>query len=275
MPGWALRTGGGVAPTPLHPPLLGLVQWERSDAGLIVTTPTRVAGMIDQSGMGQDWQQAGGNPGSAPYLLGDDIDGIPLITFGVGGDANKGFDTTASFKDRFGSDMDGSHARTIAIVTKPIFSGAYNRMGGTLWEATSWMTQFFFDPTGIVGPANGAYAWLDTAGNFGAANNFTPQDGSALGPYNNVPMLVMWSSSGRPQLNFRINNTPVVLAPLTMPGAAAGASAARLSATGSLAYLGGFTENFAWDYDLLLNPPAVSQLVSYIQSRYPVIPVVP
>lgn len=266
MPGWPFNTGSGPGPTPLHPPLLGLVQWTKSDVGLTVSPATRAAAWADQSGHGQDWQQNGNNPGNAPYVLGDDIDGIPLITFGAGVDANKSFNTPGTFKDRFGVDMDGAHARTVAVVTKPIFSGAYNRMGGPAWEANSWDSYFFFDPTGIVGPVDGAYAWIDNVGDFAHANNFTPQNGSGGGPYDGVPRLVVWSSTGRPQLTFSIDGVDVPLTPTTMHGAAGPASQAEFG-DGLPCYLGGITEILVWDR--ALGPADLAALNAYIGSRYP------
>lgn len=270
MPGWPFNTGSGAGPTPLHPPLLGLVQWTKSDVGLTVSPATRVAGWADQSGHAQDWEQQGNNPSNAPYILGDDIDGIPLITFGVAGDANKGFQTVGTFKDRFGADMTGSSPRTIYVVTKPKFDGAFARMGGELWMANSWETDFFFDPTGIIGPVNGAYAFSGITGSgIGPAtsNQFTPQNGGAGGPYDNVPRLLSWSSSARPQLTFAIDGgAPTVLAPTTMIGAAAGASIAFLGASFP-AYLGGVTEVLVWDH--VLDAGETATALAYIGSRYP------
>jgi hypothetical protein len=271
-PAWALTVGSAHGRPPV-PASTGLVQWAASDVGLTIAPATRAAALADQSGHAQDWQQNGANPGNAPFVLGDTIDGIPLITFGTAGIANKSFNTAANFKDRFGVDMDGAHARTSFVVVKPLFDGAFNRMGGPLWNANSWWSYFFFDPTGIVGPVNGAYAWTDTGGGYGVANQFTPQDGSALGPYNGVPFLVAHFSAGRPDLEFRINNTITVLAPLTMHGAAGPASAAQMS-DGGLAFMGGFTENLVYDYDLRTAPAELAQTLTYLRSRYPSIPIV-
>jgi len=267
-PAWSLIKGGAF-PVPLRPSSTGLVQWTRSDVGLTISPATRVAAWADQSGHGQDWQQTGGNPGNAPYVLGDDIDGNPLITFGVGGDANKSFNTAAQFTDRFGSPMDGAHARSVLAVLKPIFSGAYNRTGGPVWSANSWWSEFFLDPTGIFGPVNGAYAWVDNNGSWGDANQFTPVVSGGAGPYDSVPTLAEYFSPGRPALGFKINDVDVPLAPLTMHGAAGPASAAQLSDSSSLAFLGGLTEVLVYDFDLRTDATAYAKTLAYLASRYP------
>lgn len=260
------QSSSGAAAVSTSPSTVGLVQWVKSDVGLTISPATRASNWADQSGQGQDFRQDGNNPGNAPYVLGDSIDGKPLITFGTGVDANKAFDTAANFKDRNGIDMDGAHARTILTVIKPQFSGAYNRAGGPLWSQPSWVSYFFLDPTGIVGPVNGAYAWFNTS--YATANQFTPVSGGSGGPYDGTPLLTEYFSSGRPDLEFRINNTMIPLTPTTMDGAAGGAAPAHFSDSNALAFLGGVTEILVYDYDLRTDPTSYTQTISYIGSRY-------
>jgi hypothetical protein len=248
----------------LAPPLDGLVQWVKGDVGVSQTdAPTRVSNWADQSGHSQDFTQP--NAGGQPYILGDSIDGIPVITFGAGIDANKSFVTAANFKDRFGVDMDGGSPRTIFCVIKPDQSGAFgNRTGGILWNGNTWDSYFFIDPDGIIGPAGNGYAWMRTPGDFGNANVFTP-----TASYASTPTLSQHFSNGRPDLEFRINNVINPLTPATMFGAAGAASPATFSDSGSLAFLGGVSEILVWDYDLRTNPTALAQANAYIQLRYP------
>jgi len=272
-PAWAMR-GGIVVPQPLRPAHTGLVQFTVSDSRITFGAPTRVVGWGDQSGHAQDWiGGSGGGNTNYPYILGDDIDGKPLITFGTAADANKILSTVANFKDRFGVDMDGAAPRTIYQVVKPKFDAAFARMGGSVWSATSWIAQFFFDPTGIVGPVDGAYAWGDVGGDYVHANNFTPQDGSALGPYNNTPFLLSYYSAGRPDLEFRINNVPITLAPTAMHGSAGAASRAFFSSE-TLSFLGGATENLVYDFDQRTAPSDEGQTLDYLQANYPSIVIV-
>ncbi|MGH9442405.1 MAG: hypothetical protein ACRD16_09015, partial [Thermoanaerobaculia bacterium] len=146
--------GGSEPPVPV-PPSEGLVQWLKTDVGITLVAG-RVASWADQSGFAQDVAQP--QVSDRPYMLGDTIDGIPLMTFGAGGDANKFLFTAGVFVDRFSVPMDGAAARTVMIVQKPRFDAAYGRTGGHLWlESTSWCAMFELRSDFVP---DGAYAWM-------------------------------------------------------------------------------------------------------------------
>lgn len=265
MPGWALAGTGALTPQPLRPPRVGLVQWVKGDADLVVAA-TRVSAWGDQSPMGQDWGQS--NATNYPYDLGDQIDGIPCVSFGVAGDANKFFQTAGNFVDRLGNPMDGAAARTIMVVWKPRFDAAYGRTGGTIWgqgDGNKWNAAFELRSDFV---ANGAYGFIPAGGDYTNAQQFTPVTGGAGGPYNGTPTLCQWSSSGAPALSFRVNNAPTVLTPATMFGPPGAAARANLSIE-FIANLGAISEQLAWDYDLETDAAAQTQAIDYVRSRYP------
>lgn len=242
------------------PPLEGLVQWMKGDAGMTVAA-TRLSAWADQSAMGQNFLQVAA--GENPYVLGDDIDGIPLVTFGVAGDANKHLATPGDFVDRFSVPMDGSSARTVMAVIKPRYDAAYGRTGGTIWGQSSWDAMFELRSDFVT---DGAYAWERSDGDYASALQFTPVTGGALGPYAGIPTLVEHASPGFPALNFLVNNVGTPLAPPVMYGSPSGAAAARLSIL-SIAFLGGIAELLVWDH--LLTAEEHAQAIGYINGRYP------
>ena len=237
---------------------------------MTIASGNRVALWADQSGQGQDWIGGGSTPQPSlfPYSLGDSIDGVPVFSFGVAGDANKVFRTAGLFHDRFALPMDGARARTIFVVAKPHFDAAYARTGGPLWEANSWCSYFFLDPGGIFGPLNGAYAWMDNIGAFGVANQFTPVPGGAGGPYDNVGTLAIFFSAARPDLGFRVDNNPTPLTPAPMNGAAGPPSIASFG-DGLPCFLGAVGEILVYDYDQRTAPADLAQTLAYLRSRYP------
>lgn len=262
-PGWALQGTGGLTPQPLRPPMLGLVQWIKGDADLTVAA-TRVSFWGDQSGEGQDFVQLA-SPGNQPYDLGDQIDGIPCVSFGAGGDANKNMETLAAFHDRLAVPMDGAAARTIMVVWKPRFDAAFGRTGGVIWSANTWGAYFELNPNLV---ADGAYAWLRTGGDYANGLQFTPVTGGAGGPYNGVPTLTEWTSSGFPDISFLVNNALTALTPGALFGVPGAASNANLSGQ-SIACLGAFSELLVWDYRLDTAPAEHAKAIDYVRSRFP------
>lgn len=258
---WALASGGAV-PQPLRPPLLGLVQWVKGDAGLSVAA-TRVSSWTDQSSKGQDFVQPNG--ATQPYDLGDSIDGIPCISFGAAGDANKSMSTVANFVDRTSTPMDGASPRTVMAVIKPRFDAAWGLLGGVLWSSSNWGALFDQESSP---PGNWAWAraWRNTA----TAMQFTDATN-----YNGLPTLVEYQSPGSPALTFLLNNVAKALTPSTMPGIAGGAGPAILSDVPTISFLGAVSEALVWDYDLSTDPIAHTKAIDYIKTRYPSVPVVP
>jgi hypothetical protein len=266
-PAWAL-VGGGAFPQPLRPPLLGLVQWTKGDADLIVAA-TRVTDWADQSGMGQNFEQS--NATLQPYDLGDSIDGIPCISFGAAGDANKEMTTAANFVDRTSTPMDGASARTVIAMIKPRFDAAWGVTGGPIWQQSNWQALFDLESSDVP---DGAYAWSRAWRDFTSAMAFGPVTGGALGPYNGVPTLIQFSSPGSPAGVFYLNNVLTALTPATMPGAAGGVGVATISTDTGIALLGALSEVLVWDYDLTTDAAAQTQAVNYMVSRYPSAPIV-
>ncbi len=244
-----------------QPPRLGLVQWIKGDAGLTVVA-TKVSAWADQSGFGQNFLQA--NPGNQPYSLAT-INGIPSISFGVAGDANKFMQTAAQFKDRNGVAMSGTSARTVMVVWRPRYDPAYGRTGGYIWgqgDTTHW-NAYFELRSDVV--ANGAYAWTKTIGDYGNALQFTPIPGGAGGPFDGIATITEWTSSGWPDITFRINNAVTALTPATMNSTPGTPDVASLS-TQFIACLGAISEVLVWDY--AIDADARSQAIQYLTGRY-------
>jgi hypothetical protein len=262
MPGWALAGSGALTPQPLRPPLLGLVQWVKGDADLSVAA-TRVSAWGDQSALAQDYGQP--SAGERPYDLGDQIDGIPCVSFGVAGDANKFLITAGDFVDRLSVPMDGAAARTVMVVLKPRFDAAYGRTGGNIWCQSTWNAQFELRSDFVT---DGAYGWNRGLSDYADALQFTPVTGGALGPYNGTPTLLQWSSPGFPALSYKVNNVDTTLTPAVMYGAPGTAAPAQLSIN-FVALLGAISEQLVWDYDLTTDAAAQQQAIDYIRSRYP------
>jgi hypothetical protein len=243
-------------------PTVGLVQHLRTDLGLTLSAG-RPSAWADQSAMGQNVLQT--TAGNRPYMLGGTIDGIPLMTFGTAGDANKFMETTGSFVDRSSVPMDGAAARTVMVVSRPAFDAAYGRTAGALWSTNTWNSLFELRGDFV---ANGAYAWVRAGGDYASALQFTPVTGGAGGPYDGVPILTEHSSPGFPALGFRVNNAATALTPSALYGTPGAASPARISGE-SIAFLGGFTEIAVWDYDLTTDPVAHAAAIAYFAATYP------
>jgi hypothetical protein len=270
-PAWALPTSGGAFPQRLRPPAVGLVQWAKGDADLVPGAATRIASWLDQSPLGQDWVQD--QVGDRPYDLGDQIDGIPCLSFGVAGDANKFFTTASNFTDRLGAPMDGAAARTVMVMIKPRFDADWGITGGNVWVQSSWNALFELRSNAIPAVPDGAYGWMRAAGDYANALQFTPVVGGALGPYSGAPTLLQWSSPGFPSLEFRINNVPTTLTPAAMYSTPGGVGPAQLSIN-FIALLGSVSEQLVWDYDLTSDANAQAAAVDYMKTRYPSAPVV-
>lgn len=263
-PAWALEGRGGT-PQPLRPPLAGLVLWVRGDVG-VTRAAGRVSAWADQSDVGQNLVQV--TPTSEPYDNGDAIDGIPLIEFGTGAEANKFLRTSANFVDRFHVDMDNSHARTYACMTKPKYYADYDRIGGPIVDSGTFQAGFELY-SGLTPSA--AYAWA--RGWLTDNLQWGPQTGGALSPFNDVPTLVVWKSAGYPQIDFLVNNVTRTLTPATQQGGSGGASPLFLAGTGAaLGYLGGASELLGWDH--ALDAAEDTTLVDYMRTRYPTAPIV-
>ncbi|MES2339292.1 MAG: hypothetical protein V4537_14455 [Pseudomonadota bacterium] len=252
-------------------PTIGLVQHFRSDLGL-TEAAGRVSAWADQSGFGQDFLQA--NALNQPYLLGGTIDGMQLLSFGTAGAANKFMQTAANLKDRNGVDMDGAAARTVIVVMRPAFDAAYGVTGGKPWGVNnSWCAMFELRGDVVT---DGAYAWEKTVDDFGQALQFTPITGGAAGPYDNVPTLGEWRSSGHPNFSFLVNNALVAVTPGSLFGTVGAGGLATL-AFESIAFHGGICEVAVWDYDLSTNPTAHLAALTDFAARYPslVLPISP
>jgi hypothetical protein len=257
---------GAAVPQPLRPPLLGLVQWVKGDAGLDVAA-TRVISWADQSAAGQDFAQP--TVASRPFDTGDSIDGIPCISFGAGATANKSLVTAGNFVDRTATPMTGASARTVMAVIKPSFDVAWGWTGGQIWSQSNWQALFDLESTFVP---DGAYAWARAWRNPATAMAFTPITGGAGGPYDGTPTLVEYQSSGSPALTFLLNNVATTLTPSTMPGVAGGTSIATLSIDTPQSFFGAMSELLIWDYNLSTDPVAHTQAIDYIRSRYPSLP---
>lgn len=266
-PAWALAGRGGT-PQPLRPPLTGLVQWVKGDAGLTVVA-TRVSAWADQTDLAQDLVQPNGT--LQPYDTGDSVDGIPCISFGAAGDANKELSTAANFVDRASVPMDGASARTVMAMIKPRFDAAWGWIGGPVWQQSNWQALFDLESTDVP---DGAYAWARAWRDFTSSMEFGPVTGGALSPYNGTPTLIQFSSPGSPAGTFRLNNVLTALTPPTMPGVAGGVGVATVSTDTGTAFLGGLPELLVWDFDLETDPAAQLQAVNYMRSRFPSAPIV-
>ena len=249
-------------------PAEGLVQLVEGDSGL-VSVATRVSQWTDQSPMAQHLVQT--NAGSQPYTLADSIDDVQLVSFGAAGDANKELVTATNFVDRNNTPMDGASARTILAVVKPRFDAAWGITGGIVWKQSNWQALFDLEDTFA---SNGAHAWSRAWRDHSNAMDFTPVTGGAGGSYNGAPTLLEWRSAGSSDLVFKVNNVVMSLSPGTLPGSPGGASAAGLSSSGSIAFLGAIASLAECDYDLSTTPAAYAQAYARIANKFPSVPLV-
>lgn len=275
MVSWSLAAGG-LVPQPLRPPLDNLILWVRGDAGMTLDAPTRLGRWANQHGLNADLTS--GDPGTAsePYVLGDNIDGVPLVTFGVGVDANKGLRTGApnpgaasNLVDALGNPMDGSSARTILVMHRPDFQAAFGRIGGNPLAHSTYGA--IFSLWADITP-NGAQAWSHAWQSEDV--NWGPQTGGAGSPYNGVPTLTEWTTSAWPAFEFRVNNVVKPTVPTDISTWTPGAAAPLvLAGPGNPSYLGGVAEILY--YSAGFTAAQRTKAIDYMVSRYPSAPIVP
>ncbi len=258
----AAYAGGPGAAAATSPPRTGLVQWVKGDAGITLVSG-RVSAWADQSGSGQNFVQ--GTAGERPYMLGDTINGIPALSFGVAGDANKHMGTAGNFVNRSNVAMTGSSARTVMVVSKPRFDAAFGRTGGTVWSQGTWFALFELRSDLV---ANGAYAWMRAAGDYGNALQFTPIPGGASGPFDGTVIVTQHASPAFPSLGFSVTSREMTLAPSVMYGTPTTLPAGAQLSELAIGYLGSISEVLVWDYDLTTDPTAQAQAISYLAGRY-------
>ncbi len=161
--------------------------------------------------------------------------------------------------------MTGSSARTVMVVSKPRFDAAFGRTGGTVWSQGTWFA--LFELRGDL-VANGAYAWMRAAGDYGNALQFTPIPGGASGPFDGTVIVTQHASPAFPSLGFSVTNREMTLSPSVMYGTPTTLPAGAQLSELAIGYLGSISEVLVWDYDLTTDPTAQAQAISYLAGRY-------
>jgi hypothetical protein len=288
-PAWSL-VGGGAFPQPLRLPAGGMMVNFQGDEGLSSSAGV-VPGWADQSGLDQNIDTIGGTPGTGIYS----IDGIPTVSFPIGWGVNGNYISRSSNMVRSDgvTPLDGSMPRTVMAMVLPIFGGVpgISVTGGpvlTFMQLSNWYTCMFElgpgPPTLPAWPTDGAYAWAGTwspeAGGPSTPNNqFGPVVSSSGGLYDNVPTLVEWRNTGAADLEFRVNNVPTVVAPLTRGASGVSVFAGFLIGNSQpstqSSFFGGIAAITAWDYNQATNPAAHEQAINFYRTKFPSAPIIP
>lgn len=282
MPSWSLARGAFIFSS-RQPSKTGLVAWFKGDVGILPASPAtgNIVSWADSSGHGQDLDDVG--PSTRAPLVGlDDIDGIPAVSFPIAGTSDVYIRRLANLVDRNGDPIEAG-PRTVFVVTKPKFSASnFSITGGpafTFFNNTLPQFGCLFDlESNFV--VNGAYCWSSAWRDPANALQATPLVGGAGGPYDHVPTLLEWRTTGYPQLDFLLNNALTTLTPAvqyggTGPSANTGFMLGNEGIGGAgLNYQGSFSEVLVYDYDLTTAPSQHAKTIAYLRTRYPSIPLV-
>ncbi len=274
--------GGGALPR------VGLMFNVQGDIGLLSGggVPT---GWIDTSGIGQNLDTVGGAPATGVFS----IDGIPTVSFPtIWGNNGIYIGRNANMVRSDGVTPLGTGPRTVMMMVLPQYGGVPGIAvtGGPLFafqnQSVSYQCMFELGPQApAVGPGwsvDGAYCWASgwtplfgTPGT--PINEFGPIPSVAAGPYDNVPTLLEWRSTGAADLTFLVNNVVQTISPATRGAGGitplTGFLLGNSQPAGATNFFGAIAQASAWDYNLGSDAVAHAQAVSVFASRYPSAPI--
>jgi hypothetical protein len=294
----------GATPTPLSPPQGGLCLWCGGDGSIITSAddPGDEARMIGWTNLvfpinGHLFAAQSGF-GDGPYTGIDSLDGKPSLTWRTDRDntQNCNLDTIpasgvptsmkATSGDDFGYALGEHQARSFVAVIRPRyfagFTGGEAHIGGTVaaWGSSpNWVPLFDsesnFDPDAFYAVST-QLDWRAHATTPYVLRGPDTPDGPG-GTYDDVPLVVEWSTTGGTDMSFYINGVAVPLLPAVLdPGAIVGGLSWLLGNQSPpnrvSRYYGTMTEIFVYDFKLVENEGARTQLYAYLASRYPSIP---
>jgi hypothetical protein len=290
---------GGITPStnsaqsPPRPPAEGLVLWLKGDVGLN-SSGGLLTSWLDQAGQNQHIDQV---PGAKPSTGLDTIDGIPAVTF-PSGDSTAYAYHAGAMKDRNGTELTGTHARTVMAVIKPRLGGVpASVIGGpviamadrpNVGMADNPNFECLFDVEPWGGHQN-AWFVFDNLWPLSGYQRLAPDTPAAT--WNGVPVLGEWRSSGFPAIAFAVNggsDQPLkdgANVPTTNQAGAQGNNPASSFMIGNAwnntgfphprNFHGAIAEILVWDYDLSTSPATRAAAKAYLATRYPSLGIVP
>lgn len=272
-------------------PTTGLCFEVEGDVGL--TGSGTMAGWTNQAALGS-------NPGllprggSEPQVGVDTLDGVPGLTFPLGASTQIAVDLNSGsgavgLKDRtgalFGYGPGERQERTIVSVFRPDFDPGSGVLGGCI-------VRFGTTPGGGEQDFEAFFRCQDLPGPIGAdafalfANDwpnhfelgcYAPDTPSGAGNiYNGVPMVLIFKSSGFPDLRVSINFGPeITLTPATMPAATSGHPIQNSFSFGGVIQaasvydrmFGAFFATYVYDWDI--DGQTTHDLAVHIDGKFP------
>ena len=242
--------------------------------------------LIGAAGLATRWNDSGTlgqdldvfDLGFQPSIGLDAIDGVPCMSLPVAPPADKYLRRATNMLDRFSNPITAG-GRTVLQVVRPIFSAPnFGIIGGpsfTFFQNTipQWGCLFDLESNFV---ANGAYLWSSAWRDPAFALQATPIAGGALSPFNAAPTLLEWNSLGHPDINVKVNNVQLVLAPAVQYPAVTGASGNAGFMMGNvgtggvgLNFQGNIAETIIYDYKLSTAPAEYARTLDYLRFQYP------